>query len=313
MSRYPSSVYMRRPLDTTEIMLWVLLSLCPSLTAAVWYFGFRALLMCIVSVGVCVGAEALWELAMRRSVTVSDLSAAVTGLLLALSVPVTTPLLTLVFADIIAITVGKQLFGGIGQNIFNPALVGRAALLVGAASQVSTYVSPYDAMTSATPLVSDSTPLSVLLTGNHAGSMGETSAVLLILGFGLLYCRGIVSLHAPLGMLSSLALFTLIFGGERLFTGDAAGAVLSGSALFGAFFMATDYSSTPATNKGRLIFGIGTGILTFAIRKWGNTPEGVCFAILTMNLFSPLIEELTAPTAYGKVGYGYERKHETAV
>lgn len=312
MSRYPSSVYIRREQDTSDIMMWVLLSLCPSLTAAVWYFGFRALLMCAVSVGVCVGAEALWELLSRRSITVSDLSAAVTGLLLALSVPVTTPLWALIFADMIAIIIGKQLFGGIGQNIFNPALVGRAALLVGAAAQVNTYVSPFDAVTGATPLVSDDTPFSVLLSGNHAGSMGETSAVLLIFGFGLLYCRGIVSLHAPMGMLFSLAVFTLLFGGERFLTGDAAGALLSGSALFGAFFMATDYSSTPASDKGRLIFGIGAGVLTFAIRKWGSTPEGVCFAILTMNLFAPLIEELTAPTAYGKDGYGYERKHEAA-
>ncbi len=304
------SVYIRRQLDTADIMRWVLIALCPALTAAVWYFGFRALLLCLLSVAVCVGAEALWELITRRSITVSDLSAAVTGLLLALSVPVTTPVWALVFADIIAIIVGKQLFGGIGQNIFNPALVGRAALLLGAAGQVVGFTSPYDAVSSATPLVSESASVSTLLTGSHAGSMGETSAVLLIFGFGLLYCKGLVRFNAPLGMLGSLAVLTFLFGSDRFLTGDAAAAVLSGGALFGAFFMATDYSTTPTTGSGRLIFGIGAGVLTFALRKWGGTAEGVCFAILTMNLFSPLIEELTAPTAYGKVGNGYERKYE---
>ncbi len=304
------SVFIRRNTDTAEIMFYVLLSLAPSLTAAVWYFGFRALLLSLVSVSVCVIAEVLWEICTRRSITVSDLSAAVTGLLLALSLPVTTPVWTLVTADIIAIIAGKQLFGGIGQNIFNPALVGRAFLLVGAAGEVINFVSPYDGITSATPLAGKVQTVGNLLMGNHSGSMGETSAILLILGFMLLYCRGIVRLHAPLGMIFSLAAMTFLFGGDKFLTGDAVSAVLSGSALFGAFFMVTDYSSTPATDKGRLIFGIGAGVLTFIIREVGKNPEGVCFAILTMNLFSPLIEELTAPTVYGKAGKGNERKHK---
>ncbi len=310
MNNCVSRVFIRRATDTGEIMYTVLLSLCPALTAAVWYFGLRALLLCLLSAAVCTAAEALWEVCTRRSITVSDLSAAVTGLLLALSLPVTTPVWAVIFADILAIIVGKQLFGGIGQNIFNPALVGRAALLIGAAGSVVNYTAPYDGLSSATPLSGKYASVSTLLMGEHAGSMGETCAVLLILGFGLLYCRGIVRLHAPLGMLGSLAVLSLMFGGERFMTGNAAGAVLSGSALFGAFFMVTDYSSTPSTDKGRLIFGIGAGALTFAIRAAGNTPEGVCFAILTMNLFAPLIEELTAPQAYGKAGNGYERKHK---
>lgn len=291
-------------------MLCVLLSLCPALTAAVWYFGFRALWLCLLSVAVCVASEAAWELCTRRRITIADLSAAVTGLLLALSLPVTTPVWALIFADIFSIIVGKQLFGGIGQNIFNPALAGRAALLIGAAGQVIDFTEPYDGISSATPLAGEHTSVGTLLMGNHAGSMGETSAVLLILGFMLLYCRGIVRLHAPIGMLSSLAVLTFLFGGERFLTGDAAAAILSGSALFGAFFMATDYSSTPTTNNGRLIFGIGAGVLTFMIRAVGKTSEGVCFAILTMNLFAPFVEELTAPRVYGKAGTGYERKHK---
>lgn len=298
------SVFLRRDLDTAEIMMWVLLSLCPSLTAAVWYFGFRALLLCLISVVVCVASEAVWEICTRRSLTVQDLSAAVTGLLLALSLPVTTPIWAIVFAGILSIVVGKQLFGGIGQNIFNPALIGRGALLLGAGGNVVNFTSPYDGISSATPLAGDIVSASTLLTGNHSGSMGETSAVMLILGFGLIYCKGIVRLHAPLGMLGALAVLTFLFGG------DASYAVLRGGALFGAFFMATDYSTTPATDSGRLIFGIGAGIITFALRRWGGAPEGVCYAILTMNLFAPLIEELTAPTAYGKVGNGYERKYE---
>ncbi len=304
MSSYPGSVYIRSSQSTDNIMLRVLIALCPSLTAAVWYFGLRALLLCLLSVGVCVAAEALWQLCTGRKITVSDLSAAVTGLLLALSLPVTTPVWAVIYADIVAIIAAKQLFGGIGQNIFNPALAGRAALLLGAAAEVNNYT--FDAVSSATPLAGDSTPLFTLLSGSHAGSMGETSAIMLILGFGILRCMELVSLAAPVGMLATLAVLTLMFGGDRFLTGDAVGALLSGSALFGAFFMVTDYSSAPTTDKGRWIFGIGAGVLTFAIRKWGNTPEGVCFAILTMNFFSPLIEELTAPIAYGKVRYGYE-------
>ncbi len=305
-----SRVFIRKGIRTSDIMGLVLISLCPPLTAAVWYFGVRALWLCFLSVGVCIAAEALWEICTRRSLTVSDLSAAVTGLLLALSLPVTTPVWALVFADVMAIIVGKQLFGGIGQNIFNPALVGRAALLLGAAGQVINFTGPYDGISSATPLAGENASMAELLTGSHPGSMGETSAVLLILGFGILYCSGAVKLHAPLGMLSAIAVLSLLFGGESFLTGDAPRAVLSGSALFGAFYMVTDYSTTPTTDRGRLIFGVGAGILTFVLRKFGGAREGVCFAILTMNLFAPLIEELTAPAAYGKVGIGYERKHK---
>ncbi len=303
-------VFLRRNTDTAEIMLWVLIALCPSLTSAVWYFGFRALWLCLLSVAVCIASEAVWEFCTRRRITIADLSAAVTGLLLALSLPVTTPVWALIFADIFSIIVGKQLFGGIGQNIFNPALVGRAALLIGAAGQVIDFTQPFDGISSATPLSGVQVPVGNLLMGNHAGSMGETSAVLLILGFMLLYCRGIVRLHAPLGMLASVAVLTLLFGGEHFLTGDAVTAILSGSALFGAFFMTTDYSTTPATDTGRLVFGIGAGVLTFMIRAVGQTSEGVCFAILTMNLFAPFVEELTAPRVYGKAGTGYERKHK---
>lgn len=303
------SVYIRRPLGTSEIMLWVLVSLCPSLTAAVWYFGFNALLLSALSVAACVITELLWQVLTGQTPTVSDLSAAVTGLLIALSVPVTTPVWAILLADVTAIAVAKQLFGGIGQNIFNPALVGRAVLLLGATGAVTDFVSPYDAVSSATPLT-DKASVSLLISGSHAGSMGETCALLLIFGFGLLYCKGFVSLYAPLGMLGTLALLTFAFGTDRLFAGDATAAVLGGSALFGAFFMVTDYSTTPTTSTGRMVFGIGVGVLTFALRKWGGTSEGVCFAVLTMNLFSPLIEELTAPTPYGKAGNGYERKHE---
>ncbi len=290
-------------------MLWVLLSLCPALTAAVWYFGVRALVLTAISVAVSIATEALWEIITRRKLTVFDHSAAVTGMLLALSVPVTTPVRAIIFADVIAIIVGKQLFGGIGQNIFNPALVGRAALLLGDAASVTDFVSPYDTVSSATPLA-ENTSVPLLLSGNHAGSMGETCALLLIFGFGILYCKDIVSLGAPLGMLGTLATLTFIFGGDRLFCGDAMTAVLGGSALFGAFFMTTDYSTAPVTDRGRIIFGICIGALTFVLRKWGRTDEGVCFAILTMNLFVPLIEEFTAPTPYGKAGNGYERKYE---
>lgn len=310
MKRIPKNVFLRRDTGTGDIMLWVLLALCPSLVSAVWYFGFRALWLSFLSVLVCVVSEALWEIITRRSITITDLSAAVTGLLLSLSLPVTVPVWALVFADVTAIIIGKQIFGGVGQNIFNPALVGRGVLLVGAAADVISFTSPYDGMTTATPLTEGEVSLSALLSGSHGGSMGETSAILLIFGFGLLYCRGIVKLNAPLGMLGTLAFLTLLFGEEKFLTGDAVGAVLGGGALFGAFFMATDYSSTPATNTGRTIFGIGAGALTFVIRRWGGTAEGVCFAILTMNFFSPLIEELTAPKVYGTGGNGYERKYK---
>lgn len=312
MKNHVKSVFRRSSRSTSEIMGMVLLALMPSLTAAVWYFGIRALMISLLSVGVCVGTEALWEKLFSRRITVSDLSAAVTGLLIALSLPVTTPPWAVIFADVIAIIAGKQLFGGVGQNIFNPALVGRGSLLLGAGAKVVDFVSPYDAVSSATPLASQQESICYLLMGNHAGSMGETCAVLLIFGFGILYCTGIVGLDAPMYMLGTLAILTLLFGGEKFLMGNAPYAILSGGALFGAFFMVTDYSSTPASPCGRRIFGIGAGLLTFIIRKWCPIPEGVCFSILIMNLFSPLIEELTAPAAYGKVGKIYERKNKAS-
>lgn len=303
MSGTVRAVYIRRGRTTADIMRDVLLALTAPLTASVWFFGWRALLLCAVSVLVCVAAEAVCQKLSGRAVTINDLSAVVTGLLLALSVPVTTPVYALAAAAAFSIIIAKQLFGGIGQNIFNPALAGRALLLVTMTSSVFSFITPFDAVATATPLVSpQSYSVGRLLYGARAGSMGETSAVLLLLAFGYLYARGVVRLYAPVGMLGSLAVMSFVFGGDALFTGDAARAVLSGGAMLGALFMATDYSSTPTTAPGRFIFGIGAGVLTFAIRKWSVWEEGVCFAILAMNLFSPMIEQLTEPAVYGNGG-----------
>lgn len=310
--------HIRRNVSTQQIMLDVAIALVPACAGAIYYFGISALLLIVVSVLSAVLSEYLWQKIARQRVTVLDFSAVVTGILLALNVPATAPLWTVAVGSAFAILVVKQLFGGVGQNFINPALGGRAFLVLCWPALVSRFVAPgsmtitslqslltgtVDAVSSATPLAQiaqgQAPSYLNLFTGNIAGSMGETSAMLILLGAFYMFYRGVIRMHIPLAYIGTVAVLSWVFGGNGFLTGDPIASILSGGLMLGAFFMATDYATTPATRAGQYIFGFGAGILTSVIRLWGDYPEGVCYSILIMNAVSPLIERLTLPRVYG--------------
>lgn len=279
--------------DTSRIMLEVLMALAPAATLAVFFFGINALLLMLVAVGVSVGTEALIQKLTGRAITIRDYSAAVTGLLLAFNVPASLPLWIVAVGAIVAIAIGKHVFGGLGNNPFNPALVGRAVLLASWPAQMTAWVAPFTFLTTATPLGGGAKDYSSLFLGTIPGSLGETSALALIVGGLYLLWRGIIDWRIPTGFIGTVAVFTFIFGGDPLFH------VLAGGLLLGAFFMATDMVTSPVTKRGRLIMGIGCGLITSVIRLWGGYPEGVSYSILIMNALTPLIDRYTPPVKFG--------------
>ena len=283
-------------------MLDVLIALVPSAIAAVYVFGTRALLL--LTVTMAAAAVAQWLCLMVRKGGEFDGSALVTGALLALSLPVGTPLWAAAAAAVFAIAVVKEAFGGIGHNLFNPAMAARGLLLVAFPTLLSGYARP-DAVSSATPLSGIGTPGGPaewlpMLVGTENGSMGETSVLLLLVGGVYLYLRGAIRLRVPMTCLGVFAAVTWVFGGDYgLFTGNVVAGLLSGGLMLGAFYMVTDFTTKPTTFLGELLFAGGVGALTAVLRIWGPYPEGVCFAILLMNLTVPLLEYLTRPRVYG--------------
>ena len=323
-----TSPHVRTARTTRGIMLDVCLALLPALAASVWIFGTRVLAVTGISVASCVGFEALTRFIMKREQTICDLSAVVTGLLLAFSLPAALPLWMVPIGSFAAIVVVKQLFGGLGQNFANPAATGRIVLLLSFTARMSGWNAPTgrswgaDAVASATPLqalaadaVASATPMSTgaqalpglldMLLGRHAGSLGETCALALLLGFAYLCVRRVISPLVPLCFVGTVALFCLFYGGFDL--NFMLYQVLGGALLLGAVFMATDYATSPAYWKGKLVFAIGCGLITCLIRFYGKMPEGVSFAILLMNLLVPHIEKLCAPKPFGK-----EKRHAKA-
>ncbi len=290
----------RSLMKTPRIMLNVIIALIPAVIASAIVFGLRALLVIAVCVASCIGFEYLCRRLMKRDNTISDLSAAVTGVILALNLPVTIPLWMAVLGSFVAIVIVKQLFGGLGQNFANPAITARIVLMVSFPAAMTNWVEPFfyrndaaDAVTGATPLVSRDASYMELFLGNTGGCLGETCALALLIGGLYLAARRIISLSAPLSFIGSLALLTFISGGDPLYE------ILAGGVFLGAFFMATDYATTPITEKGRIIFGLGCGIITFIIRTFGSYPEGVSFSILLMNILTPYIEQLTRGKVFG--------------
>ena len=279
-------------ISTSKIMLMVIISLMPACIAGVIIFGPMAL----VNLAVCTASSVFFEYILRRIMkkpqTVSDLSAVVTGLLLGMNLPPEINPLLGVIGSFVAIGVTKQLFGGIGQNFANPAIVGRIVLMLSFTGHMSKWSAPFyykntaDAVTAATPLVTKDADYLSLFLGTTGGCIGETCALALIIGSLFLMLTRIITPHAPFAFIGTVALLTFFAGDDPLY------AVLSGGLLLGAFFMATDYATTPLTGMGKMIFGIGCGILTFAIRKFGSYPEGVSFSILLMNLLVPYIDRL---------------------
>jgi len=284
--------------STSGIMRDVLIALMPALVAASMIFGWRALLVTAVSVFSCVFFEWAFEKLVKRPSTIGDLSAAVTGVLLAFNLPISIPLWQVVFGALVAIVAVKQLFGGIGKNFANPAITARIVMLLAFAGSMTNW-NYADALSSATPLAmmaSGETPaVKALILGAHGGCIGETCAIALLIGFVYLLCRRVIRWHTPVVMTATVFLFTWILGA------DPVQHVLSGGLLLGAIFMATDYSTTPSTVMGRVLFGIGAGLLTVLIRLYGSYAEGVSFAILFMNILTPYLSRATMTKPFGGV------------
>lgn len=311
-----SSPHIKSKEDTKSIMLDVLLALIPSLAASTYVFGLRAILMTAVSIIACMVFEAIYDKIVGKENTVTDLSAAVTGVLLAFVCPVTLPYWMLIIGDGIAIIFAKCIFGGIGKNFINPALAGRAFLLASWPVAMTTWVAArsHVGLGSTADVVSAATPMAILkgsaegdlpsvmsvFLGVTGGSMGEVSAVLLLVGGIYLLVRKVITIHIPASYILTVAVLAAIFPAEgyghleyMLY------AIFGGGLMLGAIFMATDYSTTPVSKKGQIVFGIGCGLLTTMIRFFGGYPEGVCYSILLMNTTVWLIDKYTRPTKFG--------------
>ena len=297
--------------STQKIMGRVCLALCPALIASVIIFGINALVLTAVTVAACVFFEWAYCKLMGREVPVSDLSAVVTGMLLAFNMPASMPWWMAVVGAFIAIVIIKQLFGGLGYNFANPAIVGRIAMAVGFASRMAAYPKPangIDALASATPLAVEKGVLGAgeyvtLLLGNHGGVLGETCALAILIGGCYLIATKVISPMIPVSYLATVAVLSLIGGYDPIVQ------LLSGGLMLGAFFMATDYVTSPTTDKGKLIFGVCLGVITCAIRFFGTMNEGVSFAILLMNLVTPYIDVLTRQD---KLGIAKKKKEAAA-
>ena len=309
-----SSPHCHGPLTTRRIMLDVVIALCLPLAGGIWFFGLRALVMALVSVGACVFFEWGYRRMMRKDPTCTDLSAVVTGLLLALVCPPTLPFWALIVGDLFAIVVVKQLYGGIGKNFMNPALAGRAFLMFSWPAAMSTWVVPgrqnllwisADAVTAATPLSAmhtgalPETGLTDLLWGNVGGCIGETSALLLLIGVLYLVVRRVIHPRIPLCFIGTVALLTLLFPRGNSPLPWMAYQVFSGGLFLGAIFMATDYVTSPVTKWGQAVFAVGCGLITVFIRYFGSYPEGVSYAILVMNACVVLLDKIGVPKRFG--------------
>lgn len=303
-----------------SIMWNVVGALMPALAASIYFFGLSVLWVILSSVISAVVTEVIVQAMLKRPITISDGSAVVTGILLAFCLPPGVPIWLPAVGSFVAIAIAKHCFGGLGWNVFNPAMIGRAFLLASWPVWMTRWhpvgVSLIDSTTTASPLgILKEEGMANLLAhfgnnaaimyqslflGNVAGSLGETSCVMLLLGAAWLLYKGYITWHIPLSFLGTIALLTWIFGGQYLFYGDPLLAILSGGAVLGAFFIATDMVTSPVTKKGQLIFGAGAGALVVLIRLKAGYPEGVCYAVLLMNALTPLIDRYIKPKIFGE-------------
>ena len=302
------SPHIKDKATTSSLMLSVIIALVPAAVASVVIFGISSLVLIATCVIACVVSEYLFNLLCKKPQTVGDLSAVVTGILLAFNLPSTFPVWMAVVGSVAAIMVVKGLFGGIGQNFANPAITGRVILLISFAGPMTSFLVPqkiiggYELVSGATPLalnaagevVSIPSYLDMFL-GLRGGSLGETCILALLVGGIFLIVRGVISPIIPVSYLATVAVFALLVGEDPIFH------LLAGGVVLGAFFMATDYVTSPVTDKGKLIFGIGCGLITMLIRVFGSFPEGTSFAILLMNILTPHIDNLTKSKPFGGV------------
>ncbi|MEE0288986.1 MAG: RnfABCDGE type electron transport complex subunit D [Lachnospiraceae bacterium] len=303
-----SSPHVRDKSSTKSIMWDVFLALMPAAVFGIYNFSVKprdinAILLIVVCIATCVLTEYIWQKAMKLPLTVSDGSAAVTGLLLALNLSSTFPIWMAIIGSVFAIIIVKQLFGGLGQNFMNPALGARCFLMVSFAGQMTSFT--YDGVTGATPLaqikMGTGTPkLLDMFLGTTGGTIGETSVVALLIGAAYLVARKVISLRIPVTYIVTFAIFAILFGQHDIMY--LAKELCGGGLILGAFFMATDYVTSPITPKGQIVFGIILGVLTGVFRIFGASAEGVSYAIIISNLLVPLIERVTIPVPFGKEG-----------
>lgn len=299
-------------MDTRKIMAWVIAALVPAGFAGTYFLGVRSLAVMAVCIVSCVAAEFVWQKGTKQPVTIDDLSAVVTGLLLAYNVPPTVPLWMVACGGAFAMIIAKHFFGGLGQNIVNPALAGRAMMLICWPVAMTTWM--IQGVSGPTPLatikaldaLADASAGGELLTqlptslyafvGNIGGCIGETSALAILIGGGILIAKGIISWRIPVVYIATVAVLSVVFGRS----GGPLLEILSGGLMLGAFFMATDYTTSPMTAKGQIIFAFGCGLITTLIRAFGGYPEGVSYSILIMNLTVPIIDRMTMPRILGE-------------
>lgn len=311
-----SSPHIRSKVTTQSIMFTVMIALMPTALFGIWNFGLKALLLILISVAACVLTEYLYEHFMHKKITVKDGSAMVTGLLLALNLPASAPWWLPIIGGVFAVLIVKQLFGGLGQNIMNPALAARCFLLISFTGRMTDFTVPegafghvVDTVSGATPLAAvkagEAVDLAAMFIGNIKGTIGETSVIAILIGAVILLLKKIISPRIPVAYIGSFSILVLIYS---LATGGGFDLVLlaeqlcGGGLMLGAWFMATDYVTAPITPKGQLIYGCCIGFFTWLFRFIGNSAEGVSYAIIFCNLLVPLIERVTRPAAFGKGG-----------
>lgn len=293
------SPHIRSSMTTQKVMLHVLIALLPSVIAGTVIFGLRALLLVVICAAAAVLSEFIFNKIIKKEQTVSDLSAAVTGVILGLNLPPALPFYMAIIGSAVAIVIVKGFFGGLGQNFANPAITARIILMLSFTSYMTSWTDPFsyhsaDAVSSATPLVSECLPSYLdMFLGVRGGCIGETCIAAILLGGIYLISLRIINPVTPLAFIGTVALLSFISGGDPLME------IMSGGLFFGAFFMATDYVTTPITTVGKLIFAVGCGLITVVIRNFGSLPEGVSYSILVMNIITPLIDRYIKPKPFG--------------
>jgi len=299
-----ASPHIRSKVTTGNIMGYVILALLPATAFGIYRFGLSALLVVVITTASAVLTEYLYQKLMKQKVTISDCSAALTGLLLALNLPAEAPWWMCIFGSVFAILIVKQIFGGLGQNFMNPALAARCFLLISFTGRMTTFV--YDGVTTATPLAlmkaGENVDVLNMVIGNTAGTIGETSTVAILIGAMLLVLLGIIDLRIPGTYLLSFVIFITIFGGRGFDVAYITAHLCGGGLMLGAWFMATDYVTSPITKTGQIIYGVCLGVLTGLFRLFGGSAEGVSYAIIFSNLLVPLIEKISLPKSFGKGG-----------
>ena len=303
-----SSPHVRAKDSTSKVMLWVIISMLPMVAFGTYNFGLRALLLVVVTVLACVASEYVFNIIMHKKQTIGDYSAVVTGMILGLNMPVSLPVWEAILGAVFAIIVVKMMFGGLGQNFMNPALAARCFLLIAFAADMTNF--SCDSYTGATPLalirqnggmIPEGLNVMDMLTGRIAGTIGETSVIAILIGAIILVLTGVINLRIPASYIITFAILMFVFGPSQFDTTYVVAQLCGGGLMFGAFFMATDYVTSPITPMGQILFGICCGVLTAVFRLIGANAEGVSFAIILSNLLVPLIEKITIPRAFGVV------------